>query len=138
MREICLMNTSKNQRLDLVIDNTLYMLGDESIRLQNIPEYEPNVEDIIGLVCKHFNQSTIEVLNRRNTAEYQESGAMLAGLLFERLQLSVTEIESLMPRNENSNPIDDFFRMKQSETYFANMFVHLWLQAGTHPDFREC
>gem|GEM_PF-4368752 len=132
------MNTSKNQRLELVIDNTLYMFGDEAIRLQNIPEYEPDMEDIARLVCKHFKQSIIEVLNRRDVPENQESRAMLAGLLFERLQLSVTEIESMMPRSENSNPIDDFFRMKQSDTYFANLFVHLWLQAGTHPDFREC
>lgn len=132
------MNTSKNQRLELVIDNTLYMFGDEAIRLQNIPEYEPNMEDIARLVCKHFNQSIIEVLNRRDVPENQESRAMLAGLLFERLQLSVTEIETLMPRSKNSNPIEDFFRMKQSDTYFANLFVHLWLQAGTHPDFREC
>jgi hypothetical protein len=114
------------------------MFGDEAIRLQNIPEYEPNMEDIARLVCKHFNQSIIEVLNRRDVPENQESRAMLAGLLFERLQLSVTEIETLMPRSKNSNPIEDFFRMKQSDTYFANLFVHLWLQAGTHPDFREC
>lgn len=114
------------------------MFGDEAIRLQNIPEYGPDMEDIGRLVCKHFNQSIIEVLNRRDAAENQESRAMLAGLLFESLQLSVTEIETLVPRSENSNPIDDFFRMKQSDTHFANLFVHLWLQAGTHPDFREC
>ena len=108
MREICLMNTSKNHRLDLVIDNTLYMFGDEAIRLQNIPEYEPNMEDVALLVCKHFNHSMIDVLNRNDKPEFQESGVMLAGLLLEKLQLSVNEIETLIPPNENSNPIEDF------------------------------
>ena len=132
------MNTSKNHRLDLVIDNTLYMFGDEAIRLQNIPEYEPNMEDVALLVCKHFNHSMIDVLNRNDKPEFQESGVMLAGLLLEKLQLSVNEIETLIPQNENSNPIEDFYRMKQCDSNFASLFVHLWLQAGTHPDFREC
>lgn len=132
------MNTSKNQKLELVVDNTLYMFGDEAIQLQNIPEYGPNMEDIALLVYKHFNHSMIDILNRNDTPEYQESGAMLAGLLFEKLQLSVNEIETLIPRSESFNPIEDFYRMKQCDSNFASLFVHLWLQAGTHPDFREC